>query len=171
MRTPLTWFFPSSALRQHFSNFPTTTHSEKHICWHNPAWAYVYMCFRKKIDKSVLNAVCSYFPFKSNWFVLSWLCTSAKPLQLCLTLCIPMHCSPPGFSIHGILQARILKWIAISFSKGSSLAQGSNLGQGSPFSVTVVPIYIPTKSVEGFPFLHAVTNTCYLWPFWDGHSD
>ena len=88
-----------------------------------------------------------------------------------LTLCNPMDCSPPGFSIHGILQARILKWIAISFSKGSSLAQGSNLGQGSPFSVTVVPIYIPTKSVEGFPFLHAVTNTCYLWPFWDGHSD
>ena len=126
MRTPLTWFFPSSALRQHFSNFPTTTHSEKHICWLNPAWAYVYMCFRKKIDKSVLNAVCSYFPFKSNWFVLSWLCTSAKPLQLCLTLCIPMHCSPPGFSIHGILQARKLEWVAMPSSRGSSWPRNCN---------------------------------------------
>ena len=40
--------------------------------------------------------------------------------QLCLTLCDPMDCSPPGFSIHGILQARILEWVAIPFSRGSS---------------------------------------------------
>ena len=32
----------------------------------------------------------------------------------------PMDCSPPGSSIHGILQARILEWVAISFSRGSS---------------------------------------------------
>ena len=38
----------------------------------------------------------------------------------CLTLCNPMNCSLPGSSIHGILQARILEWVAISFSKGSS---------------------------------------------------
>ena len=31
--------------------------------------------------------------------------------QLCLTLCDPMDCSPPGFSVHGILQARILEWM------------------------------------------------------------
>ena len=35
--------------------------------------------------------------------------------QLCLTLCDPMDCSPPGTSIHGISQARILEWVAISF--------------------------------------------------------
>ena len=40
--------------------------------------------------------------------------------QLCLTLCDPMGCSPPGSSVHGILQARILEWVAISFSRGSS---------------------------------------------------
>ena len=40
--------------------------------------------------------------------------------QSCLTLCDPMDCSPPGSSVHGIFQARILKWIAIPFSKGSS---------------------------------------------------
>ena len=34
--------------------------------------------------------------------------------------CDPMDCSPPGSSVHGILQARILEWIAISFSRGSS---------------------------------------------------
>ena len=37
--------------------------------------------------------------------------------QSCLTLCDPMDYSPPGFSVHGILQARTLDWVAISFSK------------------------------------------------------
>ena len=40
--------------------------------------------------------------------------------QSCPILCDPVDCSPPGSSVHGILQARILEWIAISFSKGSS---------------------------------------------------
>ena len=39
--------------------------------------------------------------------------------QSCLTLCDPVDCSLPGFSIHGILQARILEWVTISFSRGS----------------------------------------------------
>ena len=41
-------------------------------------------------------------------------------IQSCLPLCDPMDCSPPGSSIHGILQARILEWVAIPFTKGSS---------------------------------------------------
>ena len=45
---------------------------------------------------------------------------------MCATLCDSMDCSPPGSSIHGILQARILEWIAISFSWGSFPTQGSN---------------------------------------------
>ena len=40
--------------------------------------------------------------------------------QSCPTLCDPMDCSPPGSSVHEILQARILEWVAISFSRGSS---------------------------------------------------
>ena len=39
-----------------------------------------------------------------------------------------MDCSPPGFSAHGILQARILEWVAFPFSRGIFLAQGSNPG-------------------------------------------
>ena len=38
----------------------------------------------------------------------------AKSLQLCLTLCNHMDCSPLGSSVHEILQARILEWVAIS---------------------------------------------------------
>ena len=40
--------------------------------------------------------------------------------QSCPILCDPVDCSLPGSSIHGILQARILEWVAISFSRGSS---------------------------------------------------
>ena len=39
--------------------------------------------------------------------------------QLCLTVCDPMDCSPPGSSVHGIHQARILEWVAMSSSRGS----------------------------------------------------
>ena len=40
-------------------------------------------------------------------------------LQSCLTLCNPMNCSPPGSSVHGILQARIQEWVALPSSRGS----------------------------------------------------
>ena len=47
-------------------------------------------------------------------------CMYDKSLQACLTLHSPMHCSPRGSSVHGILQARILERVAISSSRGSS---------------------------------------------------
>ena len=47
----------------------------------------------------------------------------AKSLQSCLTLCDPKDHSPPGSSVHGILQARILEWVAMPSSRGSSWAR------------------------------------------------
>ena len=57
------------------------------------------------------------------WFL--WLCVCVCVCvcvytQSCLTFCDPMNCSLTGSSVHGILQARILEWVAISFSRGSS---------------------------------------------------
>ena len=61
--------------------------------------------------------------------------------QSCLTLCDPMDCSLPGSSVHGIFQARVLEWVAISFSRGSSWPRyqtwvfclaAYSLHQGSP---------------------------------------
>ena len=46
---------------------------------------------------------------------------TAKLLQLCLTLCDPIDGSPPGSPVPGIIQARTLEWVAISFSKSYSL--------------------------------------------------
>ena len=65
---------------------------------------------------------------------LSWFCVQktktterkkerkreSEVAQSCLTFCDPMHWSLPGSSVRGILQARILEWVAISFSRGSS---------------------------------------------------
>ena len=47
-------------------------------------------------------------------------CVDTKSLQLYLTLYDPTDCSLPGASVHGISQARILVWVAISFSRGPS---------------------------------------------------
>ena len=47
-----------------------------------------------------------------------------ESLHSCLTLCNPMDCSPPGSSVLGILQARILEWVAMAFTRGSSWPRG-----------------------------------------------
>ena len=52
-------------------------------------------------------------------FILPCMCY-AQSLQLCPALCNPMHCSPPGSSVHRILQARILEWVVMPSSRGSS---------------------------------------------------
>ena len=67
------------------------------------------------------------FPFTAHW-PKQVLCRHAKLLQLCLTLCDPMDYSPPGSSVHGILQARRLEWGAISFSRGSSQPREMQMG-------------------------------------------
>ena len=46
--------------------------------------------------------------------------------QLCLTLCHSMNCSPSGFSVHGIFQARILEWVPFLFSRGPSWPRDRN---------------------------------------------
>ena len=55
-------------------------------------------------------------------YILRFLCieNESEVAQSCPTLCHPMDCSLPGSSVHGILQAVVLEWIAISFSRGSS---------------------------------------------------
>ena len=56
-------------------------------------------------------------PSADEWIRNQW---TSELAQSCPTLCDPMDCSLPGSSIHGIFQARVLEWVAISFSRGSS---------------------------------------------------
>ena len=56
--------------------------------------------------------------FRHDWVTeLNWKWKKVLVAQLCLTLCDPMDCSPPGSSVHGIFQASVLEWAAISFSR------------------------------------------------------
>ena len=83
-----------------------------------------YNCIREryKIKVNFLpNPTCNWqgllkllclFAFYIIWKV------KVKVAQSCPTLCNPMDCSPPGSSVHGILQTRILEWVAIPFSRG-----------------------------------------------------
>ena len=88
------------------------------ICDHN---------FRVKVFKYI----CTYKIFVCIWHTHThtyiyaytytyWCVLCAKLLQSCLTLCNPVDCSPPGSSVHRILQARILEWVLIPFSRGFS---------------------------------------------------
>ena len=64
-------------------------------------------------------------PFQNLWRVVL-VCLllrerkESEVTQTCLTLCNPMDCSLPGSSVYGIFQARVLEWVAMSFSRGSS---------------------------------------------------
>ena len=55
-------------------------------------------------------------------------CVCVSATQPCPTLCASKDCSPPGSSVHGILQVRILEWVVIPFSRGIFPTQGSNPG-------------------------------------------
>ena len=80
--------------------------------------------------------------------------------QSFLTLCDPMDCSPPGSSVHGILQARILEWVAILFSRGSSWQgdwiQSPALSvQFSSFAQSCLTLCDPVDCITpGFPVHH-----------------
>ena len=72
----------------------------------------------------------------------------------CLTLCDPTDCSPPGSSLHGIFQARILEWVAILL-QGIFLTQGSNPRLLCLLQVGSLP-WVPLGNLLGF------TNVPYL---------
>ena len=63
-------------------------------------------------------------PHSNEHLYIYFICKERKKenevTQSCPTVCDPVDCSLPGSSVHGILQARILEWVAISFSRGSS---------------------------------------------------
>ena len=88
-------------------------------------------------------------------------CLRAKSLQSCLTLCNPMDCSPPGSSVHGILQARILAWVARSSSRGSSQPR-DRIHFFSVSCIGTLPLAPPGKPVNlSCMFVsHSVMSNC-----------
>ena len=70
---------------------------------------------------------------------------AAKSLQSCLTLCNPIDVSPPGSPVPGILQARTLQWVAISFSNESE----SEVVQSCPTLSDLMDSSLPGSSIHG----------------------
>ena len=79
----------------------------------------------------------------------------AKSLQSCLTLCNPMDCSLPGSSVHGILQARILEWVAMP-SPGD--LPDSGIEPMSLMSPALVGDFFNTSSIWGAQLMHSNSN-------------
>ena len=68
------------------------------------------------LSSSKMLLVQTTWNFINNYYF----CSESEVAQLCPNLCYPVEYSPPGSSVHGIFQARILEWVAISFSRASS---------------------------------------------------
>ena len=109
-----------SFFRMWVSSFPNTVYWREYpfsiVFWH-PCRLYRF-----------ISRLC----YLLHWFAFSdfmpvpycfnyYAATAAKSLQLCLTLCDPIDGSPPGSPVPGILQARTLEWVAISFSRRALL--------------------------------------------------
>ena len=92
-------------------------HESKDVC------AHVYVCTHMCVCACIFVGVyvCVYVHYVCMCVVYA--CVRAKSHQSCLTLWDPMDCSPPGSSVHGILQARILEWVAVPSSRVSSWAR------------------------------------------------
>ena len=113
--------------------------------------------FHKPMDKKMSLSQQAHRPWSSGD---SCCCLVAKS---CLTLCNPMDCSPPGSSVHGISQARVLVWVAISFSRGSS--QPRDRTQVSYISRWILYHWATREAQEliGLPLNNGGRGE-YIWP-------
>ena len=119
-------------------------------------WAFVPIEEQRRLDRH------KYHCPQSSSTLWKW----ENVTQSCPTLCDPMDCSPPGSSVHGILQARILEWVAILFSRASSRSRGwtqvsctaggfinrlSHQGMHLCKSLSVMPDTLESKIFSHFP--------------------
>ena len=74
---------------------------------------------------------------------------AAKLLQSCPTLCDPIDGSPPGSHVPGILQARTLEWVAISFSQCMKVKSESEVAQSCPTLCDPMDCSLPGPSIHG----------------------
>ena len=101
------------------------THAQKPR--NEPRWAWGWIPFSSTPPAS-LRASCEAGTFLNLFLNFQEVLVRAPVAQSCPTLSNPVDRSPPGSSVHGISQARILEWVAIPFSRGIFPTQGPNLG-------------------------------------------
>ena len=90
----------------------------------------------------------SYLPYSLPYETPNYMCMCAKSFHSCPTLCDPMDCSPPGSSVHGILQTRILEWVAMA-SPGDLPDPG--MEPTSPLSPALASVFFTTSATWEAP--------------------
>ena len=83
-------------------------------------WTSVPCIARQILNHWATGGALSMYISISHHLCITCTCVHAQSLQSGPSLCSPMNCSPSGFSVHGILQTRILEWVAMFSSRGSS---------------------------------------------------
>ena len=108
------------------------------------------MCFNP--NNIFQQTECKYEKYYDHlFFIKHAAAAAAKTLQSCPTLCDPIDGSPPGTPIPGILQARTLEWVAISFSNASKckVQSESEVAQSCPTLSDPMDCSLPGSSVHG----------------------
>ena len=94
------------------------------VLMNSDACAYFFICVGFILDQKFIQFL---WKLREIWQIYYFTCLCAMSLQLYPTLCSPMNFSLPGSSVHEILQARILEWVAIPFCRGSSQPRDQTL--------------------------------------------
>ena len=89
-------------------------------CILSSSWVHAIYLFIKCLSSAHSSVLGQCFPLPESNMVLTAAAAAAWSLQSCPTLCEPRDYSPPGSSVYGILQARILEWVAMPSYRGSS---------------------------------------------------
>ena len=84
--------------------------------------------------------------------------SSCSVIRSCPTFCNPMDCSPPGSSVHGISQARVLEWVALSFFRGSSLLKDQTHISCITFTGKQIVYHYATQQIDDI----MIINNCAI---------
>ena len=108
------------------------------------------------------------YTWKLKFFTWAHKCSVVQP---CPTLCDPVDCSPPGRCVHGIVQARILEWVVISFSRGSSQTvivktRACNEMQMTTTAFSILKLFNPIKVIIDV-YGHSISEVFLLEIFFD----
>ena len=100
--------------------------------------------------------------------VLPCMCVCVCVSCSIVCLCDPMDCSPLGPSVHGILQVRILEWVAMPFSRGSSQPGDQTRGSCTAGGFFIFSSYFPNKSAFFYPHnCWPIVHTLFSLLAWD----
>ena len=113
------------------------------VCTLDMMWGKLYFYF----------CVCSSDSHNHRLVIRKSLCLVS---QSCLTLCNPMDCSLPGSSVHGILQARILEWVSMPYSRGSF--QPRDLTHISHITSRLFTLWATRKSLDILQLKNTLTK-------------